>query len=59
MELLTDNDEINEVTSRKKRTANCDNYIRNRNKLAKLHGEAYVTKKGKEVNKKTVGIPCT
>lgn len=35
----------------KKRQANPDNYVRNRNKLANLRGEFYITKKGKEVKK--------
>lgn len=54
----TDNDD--DVTpSQIIKSYNPENYVRNKNKLARLHGELYTIKKGNGVKKKeTVGIPC-
>lgn len=55
----SDNEEVREASSgSRKRKRNVASWKYNAIKTARLHGQAYVSKKGKHVNAKTVGPAC-
>lgn len=55
----SDTEEVSETTSgSRKRKRNVDSWAHKARKTARLQGQAYVSKKGKHVNAKTVGPAC-